>query len=185
MKTKHYICPRGCGKTTFAEELQMKDPEGTLLFSNCSTDILGKNFRGQRFNKVIFDGFLDLYGKFNEVDKVRFTDWFICHVLSVLDSEGELILISTPDMLRNSSSYLLLSNGLINKSQIQNEVVNKDTIIKEIYEFQRLFLTPNVENLEIIQTNFNKPKMLKWEEEEKKQLPHEKYLTDIKGEFLR
>lgn len=33
MKITHYICPRNCGKTTFAKELKMEDPENTLFYT--------------------------------------------------------------------------------------------------------------------------------------------------------
>lgn len=183
MKVTHYICPQNCGKTAFAKNLQMEDPENTLLFSSPSKDIINRVFRGCHYDKVIFDDFLKTYSLVD--NKMKFIEWFICNILSILNKGGELILISTPDKLRNSSSYLLFANGLLSKNRIKNEFVNKETIMKEIEEFDFLCLCPN-DHIKVIKTRFESYTVNEvLEKHTKSLLSEEQFLTRIKGEFLK
>jgi len=185
MKVKHYITPRACGKSTFAKDLQMELPDTTLLLSGCSEGVINRRFWGDHFDRIIFDDFMYTYGFFKiNGSEVRFTDWFLGYLLPRLNADGELILISTPDRLRNSSSYLLGTQGIRNKDQIKNDFVNKDKIINEIKEFHFLFLLPS-KNIEVIKTNFGFGFKEEFKKRQKAEFNEEEYLTQIEGNFLK
>lgn len=162
MKIKHYICPRACGKTTFAENLQKEDPSLLLIqraYTITSLKQLFDMFRGRvdshsTYTGVIVDEFLSMaslrdYGR----------DEFICFLKWL--GVKELILISTPDRLYDSVD------------DIDIEIMYKK------------FLLPSVEsNLEIVETDFSNSKSEKELRDYKRLMPEEQYKTQILGEFL-
>lgn len=165
MKITHYIAPRDCGKTTFAESLQKQDPSLLLIQRSYTiTDMLQlfKSFRGKYdhhncYTGIIIDEFIP-FTQSRGYSKGRFLQ-----ELKIMGIE-EVVLISTPDKFYNPR-----------KIEDFKEMVEKFLI--DILECEN--------KINIIKTNFNKPSMPKWEEEMRIQLGEEKFLTDIKGEFLR
>lgn len=163
----------------------MEDPENTFLITHPNSNIVNRNFCGHHYKKVIFDGFLDvLLTCKDKCDEDKFFHWFNTDLLPCLEDNGELVLISTPDKLRNSSSYLLFSLGLVSKNKIKNDFVNKETIMKEIEDFDKWLLCPN-DHLQVIKTDFNIKRDEDWKKEQKRLLSNERYLIDIEGEFLK
>jgi len=94
-KVKHYVCPVCSGKTTKAQEIQLNDPENTLLIEVLdSTDIeriYEKHIKGCRFKTIVIDNFLKLYNKKRgDVNKI---------MQKMKAHSEEIILFSTPDKL--------------------------------------------------------------------------------------
>lgn len=190
MKIKHYICPRVCGKTTFAKDLQMEDPENTLLYTgiwNC-----GRSHKGEKYKRIILDEFLYIRNVVNKTDQHKkfFDDWVLIELIHfALDGKGELILISTPEKLRNSSTFAMIIGGIsdVRKRLKDFPFININTIEQEIYDFEKNFLSQHKgTNVEIIKTDFGTPKFNGMEKKNiRRELGEEKYLTEIEGEFLK
>ena len=204
MKITHYICPRNCGKTTFAKELQMKDPENTLLYTmEHGAWSWGQSMRGERWKRIIMDEYILRYNKLSEVDKHRFIDWIKKDVMPrLIQSDGELVLISTSDQLYNSLLFLFLSQGIDNENRIMDRfkyspvlnLIDKryiENLKKEIEEMRDKFLAPSIFGLEIIKTDFGHNYiLLKVSEysrfkDYKNIFGEERYKLDIEGEFLK
>lgn len=182
MKIKHYICPRNCGKTTFAENLQMEDPENTLLFKmDRGFWRWGQNMRGERWNKIIMNEYILRYNQLNENDKDRFVSWIYQIVLNTLTKDGELILISTPD---RSYSQEEIALACIGKLSADFYSLDTNKINRNIREIDNKFLNPSFKNLQIIETDLG----CKTTQEEKTkmglQLGAERYRTDVLGKYL-
>lgn len=194
MKITHYICPRGCGKTTKARELQMEDPENTLLF------LLGKNgdsyrdglsLRGFRFKRVIFDEFLLVCSKKEKKEHlVRFYEWICYDIMNSLEQDGEIIFISTSDKLYDPLIFSLLSSqinlqGLLTEKLTGMYIGQKHiNFIKEKFDEMKFkFLDPNI--VEIKLTNFGNEdlQMASYFKQEFGE-NSEAYKTKILGQFL-
>ena len=186
MKIKHYIAPRSCGKTEFAKNLQMEDPEGSLLFLlEYGNWKWGFGLRGERYKRIILDEFLFMYGKQSVTDKDKFLNWVLCELIRSLDiKNGELILISTPDKLRNASSFSLLSTGINERDIMKIPFINSKKVIEEIQELQRLFLCPFGTNVEIIKTDFGRNFTEKEKREMSRMIGVERAKIEVEGEFL-
>lgn len=199
IKFKHYICPRGCGKTTKAIELFNENPKETILLTYPNNNKYlgidnhkyddhikpcGVSLRGYFPKRIIIDEFIFWVMNMNHW-RDRIMDEVHTNIISSMRGykEAELILFSTPDKLRNSSSYLLLDTGIVDMGQIKNEFVNKERIMQEIMDFQRLFLTPG--EVEIIKTNFGNEMKEDYKIYHKKTMSEEQYRTNILGEFLQ
>jgi len=148
MKITHYICPRGCGKSTKAREMQLRDPENILLFSAIWKPV---RLRGRgRFKKIIFDEYL---GKFESiVDRRRFIDWFYRDVVNALQEDGEVIFMSTPDKLYSAKAIILAALVKYPNYLSDYGVLDLEDIKADIQEINDNFLNPTQVN--IIKTNF-------------------------------
>lgn len=194
MKITHYICPRGCGKTTKAKELQMEDPENTLLFT------LGKmgesyrllSLRGSRYKRIIFDEFLLVCSrKEKKEDLVKFYDWILCEVIPVLEQDGELILISTSDKLYDPLIFSLMASqinlqGLLTEKLTGMYIGQKhiDFIKEKFDEMKFKFLDPSI--VRIVLTHFNDEEDLQMASYFKQTFGEdsETYKTHFLGQFL-
>lgn len=186
MRITHYICPRDCGKTEKAKEIQMEDLSGTLLFIYRNGRFGASMRKEPKFRTIIYDEFLLTYSHQDTLSqKESFLRWILCDVMQALKPDGHLILFSTPDKLRNSSSFLLMQKGLINRSQIESDYVNNDTIMEEIIEFQKLFLCPFGTNVTLVKTDFGVEKNEKELKQFKQMYGNELFETEMKGNFLR
>ena len=178
MKIIHYVCPRRCGKTTKAKDMQMEDPENILLFTENWT--FGRNFRGKRFKKIIFDEFL---GK-DFIQTGKFQDWMCRHLLNTLTPEGEIILFSTPHKFYTKEQLMLVS--LVEYPQYLKDykIFDLEEINKTIQEINNNFLNPSKVN--IIKTDFNTPYKFdkKHLSELKQGLGEITYKLQIEGEFI-
>lgn len=186
MKIKHYICPRACGKTTFAENLQMEAPESSLLFKmEKGYWKWGFSMRGERWNRIIMDEFLFRYDQLHTIDKGKFREWMLAEVLNVIYPDGELVLISTPTKRFNQSTFTLLATE-INKLNIKKiPFIDNDKLFEELDEIQHLFLCPFGTNVEIIKTDFGNKKSEQTLNTYKTSFSTEEYRTQILGEFLK
>jgi len=186
MKIKHYICPRNCGKTTFAENLQMGDPENTLLFKmDRGFWKWGQDMRGERWKRIIMDEYILRYNNLGETDKDRFVDWLNTDVINCLykHDEGELILISTPDKLYSEESIMLASLIYNYGYQKDYEILDMKKIMNNYQEINNKCL--NLAIVEIIKTDFGNKKDKEILKRYKEMFSEEQYKTDILGEFLK
>lgn len=157
-KVKHYICPRACGKTTFANKLQKEDPSLLLIQgegSSMSIDSLLTRFRGQKdshdcYTGIIVDEFLPMTRHHN-YSRSKFL--FFLEYLGI----DEVILISTPDKLYNSSEF--------------DELEMKD----------RFLLSSNNIEVEVIKTNFNNSRDIA----SRDLFNHEFFETQILGNYRK
>jgi hypothetical protein len=162
MKITHYICPRACGKTTFAEKLQKEDPSLLLIKRDISLtdwDLLLEKFRGRDdfrdcYTGVIIDEFLTLTN-LRSYDRDK--------VISMFNKMGmkEMILISTPVKLYDKYS---------------------ETDQKEMNS--KFLLSSTRDKIAVIKTNFGR----NWPEEQKQAykdiLGVEQYKTEVLGVYL-
>lgn len=158
MKIKHYICPKACGKTTFAENLQKEDPSLLLIqrgYTITNVHQLFDMFRGRNdsyntYTGIIIDEFLPI---------TNLKDYSKSYLLEFFKYLGveEAILISTPDRLYNFiEDYKELSSKFLN--------------IKD--------------GIEIVETDFGNKKSKEEQEYYYNSLGENKYKTDILGAFL-
>lgn len=163
MNITHYVCPRKCGKTTFARELQIKDPSLLLIERDCSiTDMekLFESFRGKvdRYNfytGIIIDEFIP-FTKSRGYSKGR-----LLSELKIMGIE-EVFLISTPDKIYD----------------VENNKDREEMIQKFLIDI------PECENkINIIKTNFGIELDQNKKEEIRELLGEERFLTEY-GEFL-
>ena len=160
MNIIHYICPRACGKTTFAEKLQKEDPSLLLIERGhdlTDLDWLEKTFRGaldrrDTYTGVIIDEFLSMTNLHN---------YYRDRMLFLFREMGidELTLISTPDRLYDRY-----------EPKDWNMMVDK-------------FLAEE-SCTKIIKTDFGKRMSQKEKEGYKNMLGEERYKTEMLGEYL-
>ena len=159
MKVKHYICPRACGKTTLANNLQKKD--SSLLLIQCeglsvSIDSLIAKFRGQEDARDCYTGII--IDEFIPITKHR--DYHLSQFQFLLDYLGieEVILISTPDKLYNSSEFdrlemqnrLLLSSKNIEVEVIRTNLHPTHKFINRNEQSEEFFQTQILGNYKIL-----------------------------------
>lgn len=178
MKVTHYICPRRCGKTSKAEEIQMEDPENIVIIK-CypipSIEILTNILHGRRFEKVIFDEFLHFASD-------RYYDRDLLLKLLVRVKCEELILFSTQDRLYNEMSMMLV--GIIEHPEFLKDYplsMGLNEIKRVIEEYNNKFLNPS--KVDIIKTNFGYPMSFQDKRRYKLEMPSDIYKAQILGEF--
>jgi hypothetical protein len=178
MKITHCICPRGCGKTSKAEEIQMEDPDNIIIIK-CypipSIEYLMKILHGRSYKKVIFDEFLHFASD-------RHYDRDSLMMLLVRVKCEELILFSTQDRLYNEMSMML--TGIIEHPEFLKDYklsMNLDEIKKTIEEYNSKFLNPS--KVDIIRTDFNNPMLPIDRQRYKREMPADIYKAQILGEF--
>lgn len=187
MKVKHYICPRKCGKTTFAKDLQMESPEDTLLFTmSGGVWKWGFSIRGERYKRIIIDEYIERYNKLsNDIEKEKFIDWIREELMSTLIPNGELILISTPDKRYDAFMFQMLNMGFggIVEGHESLTKENIERVNRDVKEMKNKFLNSSVVN--IIKADFKRSKMDEWKIKMNGRLPEEVYQAEILGEFLK
>ena len=176
MKVTHYICPRGCGKTSKAEEIQMDDPDNIVIIK-CypvpSIDYLIKVLHGRNYKKVIFDEFLHFASD-------RHYDRDLLLNLLVKVKCEELILFSTQDKPYNLMSIMLV--GIVKHPKyLKDYSLDLDGIKGTIKEYDDKFLNPS--EVDIVKTNFGQPMSFEDKRKYKTEMPPDIYKAQILGEF--
>lgn len=178
MKVTHYICPRGCGKTLQAEEIQMDDPENIVIIK-CypvpSIERLIQLLSNRNYKKVIFDEFLHF------ASDRKYDRGLLLKLLFRVKCE-ELILFSTQDRLYNEMSMMLV--GIIEHPEFLKDYdlsMDLNGIKRVIKEYNDKFLNPS--KVDIVRTNFGYPMSFQDKRKYKAEMPPDIYKAQILGEF--
>lgn len=160
VKIKHYICPRGCGKSKKALELANEDPENTLLINTKGKMDRFQSQHSNRFKRVIIDEYILNYFNLSQPKRRQLFTWVVREILPSLNlDDGELIIISTPVKQYSVETFILyslrnkLSKDLVirDTTNYTRNLLDLDKVHRNFTEIEECFLDP--ERVEIIVTD--------------------------------
>lgn len=188
MKITHYIQPRRSGKTKYANELNKK--EGVLIIPHDWIRSF-KTLRCEngRFNTLIIDEYISLYWSLPKSNRLRVAAYIKEELSRLLDTNGEIILISTPKKRYYEGVYVLANiitfpEFMVNDLFYESLHINIEKYKNDIMEIHGQFLSLNKAIIKIGELGET---LIPYKErvEMKELLGTEKYETEINANFIK
>lgn len=188
MKVTHYIMPRNSGKTTEINSLYQNDKDTLIVYSN----LFKKRFIRCLVDKIVIDDYISFANRcIVDIGLNRFKDWLYGVLLPCLNTNGELILYSTPDKMYTKES--IYQATLFDNQQFDFELRNKvENVLGVDFAHQQFEKDELYKGINLKFLNLNTNVVVKGEamfskehkEQTKRSLGMKLYLTEIEGRYI-